>query len=101
MRSKRKQNPRVAPFKMLAMFGQSEPRYYSKTRKKPPNRYDVKKEVFEMIRRREQQGRLEPRDDLIRVNRRTYEVNKDRNGRTLYAPILPNGKLEISFSVET
>ena len=57
-----------------------------------------------MIRRREQHVIVEPRDELIRVNRRTYalvEVNKDRNGRTLYTPILPNGKLEISFSEET
>ena len=57
-----------------------------------------------MMRRQEQQAFNEPRDDLIRINRKTYatvEVNKDRNGRTLYAPILPNGKLEISITVET
>ena len=69
-----------------------------------PDRYDIKKEIFEMMRRREQQACNDPRDDLIRVNRKTYapvEVNKDRNGRTLYAPILPNGKLKISFTVET
>ena len=68
------------------------------------DRYDVKKEIFEMMRKREQQAFNDPRDDLIRVNRKTYapvEINKDRNGRTLYAPILPNGKLEISLTVET
>ena len=69
-----------------------------------PNRYDVKKEIFDMMRIREQQAFKNPRYDLIRVNRKTntpVEVNNDRNGRTLYAPILHNGKLENSFTVET
>ena len=53
-----------------------------------PNRHNVKREIFEMMRRKEQQAVKEPREYLIRVNRKTYapvEVNRDRNGRSLYA----------------
>ena len=43
-------------------------------------------------------------DECIRINRRTYapvEVNKERKGSTLYAPILPNAGLDIRFEAET
>ena len=67
-------------------------------------RDDVRKEIFDMLRRNQSKPITEIVDECIRINPRTYapvEVNKDRNGRTLYAPILPNAKLDISFGAET
>ena len=68
------------------------------------NRDEVKKEIFDMLKRNRSKTITEIADECIRINRRTYapvEVNKDRNGRTLFAPILPNAKLDISFGAET
>ena len=68
------------------------------------NRIDVKKEIFDKLKPNRDKPINDFADEFIRVNRRTYdhvEVSKNRNGRTLYAPILPNGKLDISFGAET
>ena len=68
------------------------------------DRNDVKKEIFDMLKRNLSKPITEIVDECIRINRQTnapFEVNKDRKGCTLYAPILPNGKLDISFGAET
>ena len=67
-------------------------------------REDVKKAIKQPTKREKHNSLDEWTDKCIRVNHKTYmlvEVNKDRNGRTLYAPILLNAKLDISFGAET
>ena len=67
------------------------------------NRSDVKKEIFDLLKRNRSKPIAEIADECIRINRRIYapvEVNRDRKGRTLYAPIFPNAKLNISFGTE-
>ena len=57
-----------------------------------------------MLKRNRSKPIAEIADECIGINRRTYapvEVNRDRKGRTLYVPILPNAKLNISFGAET
>ena len=97
-KSMEKVKPKSSFIKNVGFFRSKWTEILIEDEEETPNCYDVKKEIFEMMRRQEQQAATERRDDLIRVNRKMYahvEVNKDRNDRTLYVPlpILPNGKL--------
>ena len=67
------------------------------------DRDELKKAIIKMIKREEHNPLDYWTDRFIRVNNKTYvpvEVVKDRNGRTMYAPLIPTEKLKISFGAE-
>ena len=70
--------------------------------KDEPSREEIKKTIVQLLKREERNPGADPVDEFIRVNRQTYsplEVQNDRNGRTIYAPIVANAT--ISFAAES
>ena len=69
-----------------------------------PDTDEIKKTIVQMFKRKEKSPQDETTDEFIRINRQTYapiEVKKDRNGRTIYTPIIANASPSISFAAET
>ena len=67
------------------------------------DRDEIKKAIIQMSKREEHNPLDNWTDRFIRVNHKTYipvEVAKDRNGRTMYTPLIPTEKPRISFGAE-
>ena len=67
------------------------------------DRDEIKKAIIQMTKREEHNPLDNWTDRFIRVNHKTYvpvEVAKDRNGCTMYTPLIPTEKPKISFWAE-
>ena len=67
------------------------------------DRQDIKRAIIQMMKREEHNPLDNWTDKFIRVNHKAYvpvEVAKDRNGRTMYTPLIPIEKPKISFRAE-
>ena len=64
---------------------------------------EVKKAIIQMSKREKHYPIDHWTYKCLRVNLKTYmpvEVNRDRNGRIIYTPIMATKKLEISFRAD-
>ena len=67
------------------------------------DREEIKRAIIQMTKIEEHYPLDNWIDKFIRVNHKTYvpvEVVKDRNGRTMYTPLIPTEKPKISFGAE-